>query len=111
MRHRLKRIPGTPFRIRSRERPFEGPAPEDDSHGGGADDDVPMKVRIRVAGGRSPTASALRAARVLLGMKEVGAVGRAVAMGGGLVTLDGELDRAQLEHVRNLPLVLDVRPV
>lgn len=103
MRNRIARIQGTPRRVRvpiSRET-------EDklDFPGVEASDIVPLRVRIEVAGGRSSTASAMRANRVRQALEDVGAVAETVALEGEYATLVAEADREQILHVARLPFV------
>jgi hypothetical protein len=68
-------------------------------------DVVPLQVRIEVCGGRSSTASAMRAARVQQALEDVGGRAETVELEGGRATLDAEADRTQMLHVARLPFV------
>lgn len=68
-------------------------------------DVVPSAVRIEVAGGRSSTASAMRAARVQSSLERVGAKGSTVELEGEYATVSAEADRAQIFHIARIPFV------
>lgn len=103
MKNRIARLEGTPRRIRVRV-PWEA---EDklDVPDTGMSDVVPLRVRIEVAGGRSSTASAMRANRVRQALEDVGAAGETVELEGEHATLEAEADREQMLHVARLPFV------
>ena len=98
---RRVKIPGTPYRLR-------------------VDDDRRSKVEIadlgptaravviEVAGGRSSTASAMRAARVVSEIEGVGASATTVQVNGEHATIEGEADREQAELIARLPFVKKV---
>lgn len=108
MKNRIARIQGTPRRIRIRV-PVEA---EDklDFPAGNTSHVVPLLVRIEVAGGRSSTASAMRANRVRQALEDVGAVAETVELEGEHATLAAEADREQMLHVARLPFVKRVSP-
>lgn len=68
-------------------------------------DIVPSAVRIEVTGGRSSTASAMRAARVQNSLERVGAAGNTVELEGEYATVSAEADRAQIFHIARIPFV------
>jgi len=103
MTNRLTRIPGTPARVRV---PAPGgPERKVDIPRRALDDVVPIEIRIEVAGGRSSTASAMRADRVRAALEEVGATARTVEIEGEHAALPGEADRRQVLHVARMPFV------
>lgn len=103
LQRRLRTLPGTPRRVRTSEEkePFEKVAFETDE----LNDVLPVAVRIEVAGGRSSTASAMRAAKVQNELEGVGAVACTVELEGEYATLEAEADGAQVLHVARLPFV------
>jgi len=103
MVNRLETLPGAPHRVRvakdeSADERTRKLTPD-------LSDLIPAPVRIEVAGGRSSTASAMRAARVQHSLEEVGASARCVELEGEHATLAAEADRPQLLHVARLPFV------
>ncbi|HSR41313.1 MAG TPA: hypothetical protein VLL48_04055 [Longimicrobiales bacterium] len=68
-------------------------------------DVLPLRVRIEVAGGRSSTASAMRANRVRQSLEDVGGAAETVELEGEHAALDAEADREQVRHVARLPFV------
>lgn len=66
---------------------------------------MPVAIRIEVHGGRSSTASAMRANRVVRELEDVGGAARTVELEGGRAVLQGEADREQAAHVARLPFV------
>ena len=103
MRNRIARLEGTPRRIRIRvptgaEDKLDLPADE-------VGEVVPLRVRIEVAGGRSSTASAMRANRVRQALEDVGGTAETVELEGEHATLAAEADRRQMLHVARLPFV------
>lgn len=103
MKNRLETLPGTPHRVRvSRD---DSAAERSRKLTPDLSDLIPTSVRIEVAGGRSSTASAMRAARVQQSLEEVGASGRCIELEGQHATLAAEGDRPQLLHVARLPFV------
>ena len=98
---RRVKIPGTPYRLRvdeDRESKVEL----------GALGNAAGAVVIEVAGGRSSTASAMRAARVVSELEGVGASATTVKVNGERATIEGEADRAQAELIARLPFVRKV---
>ena len=98
---RRVKIPGTPYRLRvdeDRRSKVEltdlGPATR--------------AVVIEVAGGRSSTASAMRAARVVSELEGAGASATTVKVNGEHATIEGEADREQAELIAKLPFVRKV---
>lgn len=103
MKNRIATLPGTPRRVRIAE-----PWSTEDKVAFSTkemDDLLPERMRIEVAGGRSSTASAMRAARVQHELEDVGAAGSPVFLEGGRAALDAELDRQQVLHIAKLPFV------
>lgn len=103
MKNRIAMLDGTPHRVRV----AVGSEPEDkfDFATSGMDEVVPELVVIEVGGGRSSTASAMRAARVQQTLEEVGAAARCVQLEGEHATVAAEVDRVQVLHVARLPFV------
>lgn len=103
---RLTTLPGTPRRIRV---PVHREAEDKlDVPTGEMSEVVPLQVRIEVAGGRSSTASAMRAARVRQALEDVGGTAETVELEGEHATLSAEADRKQMLHVARLPFVRKV---
>lgn len=110
MKHRLKILSGTPYRLRgAAEERDERKLDLGPSEPGSDDPVVPVPVRIEIAGGRSSTASAMRANRVVRGLEDVGAWARTVELEGGRAVVEGEADRDQAEHAAGLPFVARIR--
>jgi hypothetical protein len=100
---RRVKIPGTPYRLRVED---EGRSSDKvecfEDHGDR------VAVVIEVAAGRSSTASAMRAARVVHELEEAGATATTVKVDGDQATVEGEADRAQAERVARCPFVKKV---
>ena len=96
---RRVKIPGTPYRLRVQEDPTSKVdlAPEQSVN--------QVAVVIEVKGGRSSTASAMRAARVMHQLEEQGGRDATVRVGGECATVEGQADRAQMESIAKLPFV------
>lgn len=103
MGNRTVTLPGTPRRVR-----LASPRDATDKvafAAGDLDALVPVRIRVEIAGGRSSTASAMRAARVRNGIEEVGAAATHVELEGGVAALDAEADREQVLYISRLPFV------
>ncbi len=98
MVRRIK-IPGTPYRLRVQEDPTSKVdfAPDESV--------TKVPVVIEVKGGRSSTASAMRAARVMHVLEEEGGLEAIVRVDGECATVQGQADRAQMEMIAKLPFV------
>ena len=103
LQRRLRTLPGTPRRVRTSEEkePFEKVAFDVAE----LEDVLPVSVRIEVGGGRSSTASAMRAAKVQQELEQVGAAARTVELEGQHAALEAEADGVQVLHVARLPFV------
>lgn len=98
MVRRIK-IPGTPYRQRvdeDRTSKVELTHPESVT---------PIPVVIEVGGGRSSTASAMRAARVVHELEGQGGTATTVSVSGECATIEGEADRDQVEFIAKMPFV------
>jgi hypothetical protein len=98
MVRRIK-IPGTPYRLRVQEEPTSKVdfLPEESM--------AKVPVVIEVKGGRSSTASAMRAARVMHVLEQEGGEEATVQVDGECATVQGQADRAQVELIAKLPFV------
>lgn len=103
MKNRLTRLAGTPWRVRVSE-----PTDSRDKIAvprSVLEDTVPITVLVEVTGGRSSTASAMRAARVQQELEEVGATAETIHLVGEHATLEARADRRQMEHAARHPFV------
>lgn len=99
------RVPGTPLRIVKEPERLTPDEKLDEASREDADRVVPHPVRIRIGGGRTITASAMRARRVVQEIEEVGGAARPVSLEGEHATLEGEMDRDQAIHIARSPFV------
>lgn len=103
IRNRLSTLPGTPHRVRVPEK--AEPEAKLELPTTTLEDVIPVPITIEVAGGRSSTASAMRANRVRRLLEDVGGAAHTVELEGEHATLTGEADRRQALHVARLPFV------
>lgn len=96
---RRVKIPGTPYRVRVQTDPASKVdfVPDEPA--------APVPVLIEVKGGRSSTASAMRAARVVQELEGSGGTATTVNVEGDCTTVRGEADRHQVDNVARLPFV------
>lgn len=99
---RRVRIPGTPYRLRVQNDPEAKVDLGDD------EPRMRLPVIIEIKGGRSSTASAMRAARVVHELEEKGGTDTTVTVDGTGTTVRGRVDRSQLDVVARLPFVRKV---
>lgn len=96
---RRVKIPGTPYRLRVQGDPT--------SKVDFTTNELvtPVPVVIEVKGGRSSTASAMRAARVVHELESRGGTATTVKVAGECATIQGQADREQVEFIAKLPFV------
>ena len=105
MTMRLTRVRGIPRRVRIREERASALARKVDFTTGDLERVLPLEVRIEIAGGRTSTASAMRAAQVQSRLERVGARAWTVGLEGSEAIVHAEVDPDQLEHAASLAFV------